>query len=78
MEAPFRIAKKMGDLVVAVPELRLVDPAGGEPQQVALAELIDAPIHGPRGAVEGREEAAEAGESKEEVVDHGVHDALLV
>ena len=66
------------DLVVAVPELCLVHPAGGEPQQVTLAELLDAPVHGPRGAVEGGEEAAEAGESKEEVVDHRVHDSLLV
>ena len=45
---------------------------------MTLAELIDAPIDSPWSAMEGGEEAAEAGESKEEVVDHGVDDSLLV
>ena len=45
---------------------------------MTLAELIDAPVHGARGTVEGGEEAAEAGEAKEEVVHHGVDDSLLV
>ena len=66
------------DLIVAVPELGLVDPSGGESQEVSLAELLDAAVDGAGGAVEGGEEAAEAGESKEEVVDHRVHDSLLV
>ena len=73
-----KILKKSNNLVVAVTELRLVHPARGEPQQVTLAELFDASIHGPRGAMEGGEETAEAGQSKEEVVDHGVNDSLLV
>ena len=66
------------DLVVAVPELRLVHPAGGEPQQVTLAEFIDAPVDGPWGAVEGGEEIAEARDLKEEVVDHRVDHSLLI
>ena len=44
---------------------------------MSLAELLDAAVDGARGAVEGGEEGAQAGQPEQEVVHHRVHDALL-